>query len=72
MPAYSPELNPDEYLNNDVKANAVGRRRAKDRADLLADVRGCLRSTQRMPEVVRSFFRAKPVRYAAAQKVSLI
>lgn len=27
LPTYSPELNPDEYLNNDVKANAVGRQR---------------------------------------------
>jgi transposase len=24
LPAYSPELNPGEYLNQDVKANAVG------------------------------------------------
>ncbi len=28
LPPYSPELNPDEYLNNDVKSNAVGRKRA--------------------------------------------
>lgn len=27
LPGYSPELNPDEYLNQDVKANAVGRKR---------------------------------------------
>jgi len=65
LPGYSPELNPDEYLNNDVKANSVGRRRAKDKAELMANVRGYLRSTQKMPEVVRSFFRAQPVRYAA-------
>jgi transposase len=28
LPGYSPELNPDELLNQDVKSNAVGRRRA--------------------------------------------
>lgn len=39
MPGYSPELNPDEYLNNDVKANAVGRRRAKDVEELQSHVR---------------------------------
>jgi transposase len=27
LPAYSPELNPGEYLNQDVKTNAVGRQR---------------------------------------------
>jgi len=29
LPAYSPELNPDEYLNNDVKTNAVGRQNGR-------------------------------------------
>jgi transposase len=52
LPGYSPQLNPDEYLNHDVKANSVGRRRARDKAELLANVRGYLRSTQKMPEVV--------------------
>jgi len=29
LPPYSPELNPDEFLNQDVKTNAVRRRRSK-------------------------------------------
>lgn len=65
LPAYSPELNPDEYLNQDVKSNAVGRRRAKDLAELVTNVRGYLRSTQRQPQIVRNYFQAKHVRYAA-------
>ncbi len=40
LPAYSPELNPDGYLNQDVKSNAVGRRRARNAAELLKNVRG--------------------------------
>ena len=64
MPAYSPDLNPDEFLNNDVKANAVGRRRASSREDMMADVRGYLRSTQKRPDVVQSYFRAPSVQYA--------
>ena len=64
LPAYSPELNPDEFLNNDVKANAVGRRRATSREDMMADVRGYLRSTQRQPHIVRNYFQAPTVRYA--------
>src|ERR1019366_8029143 len=30
LPGYAPELNPAECLNNDVKANALGRRRPRD------------------------------------------
>lgn len=66
LPAYSPQLNPDEILNQDVKSNAVGRRRAANRSELKANLRGYLRSTQRQPHIVRSFFREKHVRYAAA------
>jgi transposase len=64
LPAYSPELNPDEYLNQDVKSNAVGKRRAVNREDLMADVRGYLRSTQKQPHIVKNYFHAPPVRYA--------
>ncbi len=65
LPGYSPDLNPDELLNQDVKSNAVGRRRAKDQADLIADVRGYLRSTQRQPQIVRNYFEHPDVQYAA-------
>jgi len=64
LPGYSPELNPDELLNQDVKSNAVGRRPPVDAEDLMSNVRGYVRSTQRMPHVVRSFFDGEHVRYA--------
>ena len=56
LPKYSPDLNPDEYLNNDVKSNAVGRRRARDKEDLKANVSAYLRSRQKQPSIVKSFF----------------
>lgn len=65
LPAYSPELNPDEVLNQDVKSNAIGRRRASTRPEMKANLRGYLRSTQRQPHIVRSFFREPHVCYAA-------
>jgi transposase len=65
LPGYSPDLNPDELLNNDVKANAVGRRRPGDRDEMIADVRGYLRSTQKCPGIVRNFFKHPSVAYAA-------
>jgi len=40
LPPYSPDLNPDELLNQDVKSNAVGRRRPRSQQDLVQNVRG--------------------------------
>jgi transposase len=65
LPAYSPELNPDELLNNDVKSNAIGRRRPHDLVEMKAEARSYLRSRQRQPAVVRSYFAEEHVRYAA-------
>lgn len=65
LPSYSPDLNPDEFLNHDVKANAVGRRRPRERRELISNVRAYLRSTQRRPDIVRNYFHAESVRYAA-------
>ncbi|MBE9020846.1 IS630 family transposase [Chroococcidiopsidales cyanobacterium LEGE 13417] len=66
LPAYSPELNPDELLNHDIKANAVGRQRAKNKTEMIGNIRSYLRSTQRFPHVVQNFFHEKHVAYAAA------
>lgn len=65
LPSYSPELNPDEILNQDVKSNAVGRRRAHNQNELMANVRSYLRSRQRKPNIVRNYFKEEHVRYAA-------
>ena len=65
LPAYSPELNPDELLNQDVKSNAAGRQRPSDQVEMIATVRSYVRSTQRRPDVVRAYFREEHVRYAA-------
>lgn len=65
LPGYSPELNPDETLNQDVKTNAVGRRRAHDQNELVTNVRAYLWSRQRQPKIVQSYFHEQHVRYAA-------
>jgi len=65
LPSYSPELNPDEVLNQDVKSNAVGRWRASNQQELISNVRKYLRSRQRQPHIVRKYFQEKYVRYAA-------
>ena len=64
LPGYSPELNPDEMLNQDVKSNAVGRRRAKNQQELVANTRSYLRSRQRQPDIVKKYFQEEHVHYA--------
>ena len=65
LPGYSPELNPDELLNQDVKSNALGRRRPANRTEMIAGLRSYLHSTQRQPQIVKNYFHADSVRYAA-------
>jgi len=66
LPSYSPELNPDELLNQDVKSNAISRRRPSNRDEMMTDVRSYLRSRQRQPAIVKSYFHKQEVRYAGA------
>jgi transposase len=66
LPGYSPELNPVELLNHDVKANAAGRRRPRSAGELRQELHGYLRRRQRQPEVLVRFFDHPTTRYAAA------
>jgi len=65
LPGYSPELNPDELLNQDIKSNALGRKRARNQKDLMSKTRSFLRSRQRKPASVKKYFHGVHVRYAA-------
>jgi transposase len=65
LPGYSPDLNPDEFLNQDVKTNAVGRQRPRNKTELMDNVRRYLWSIQRRPQKVRRYFHHPSVRYAA-------
>jgi transposase len=66
LPGYSPELNPVELLNHDVKANAAGRRRPRSAGELREELYGYLRRRQRQPAVLVRFFEHPTTRYAAA------
>lgn len=65
LPGYSPELNPDEMLNQDVKSNAVGRKRPRNQSEMVRNVRSFLHRRQKQPEMVKRYFQGKQVRYAA-------
>jgi transposase len=66
LPSYSPELNPDELLNQDVKTNALGRVRPANVHEMMSNVRSYLRITQARPRLVRNYFRERHVQYAAS------
>jgi len=66
LPSYSPELNPDELLNQDVKTNALGRVRPVNGQEMMENVRSYLRITQARPKLVKNYFRERHVQYAAS------
>jgi len=65
LPAYAPEHNPDEYVNNDVKQAMARRATPLHKAALKAQLLSHMHALQRRPDKVRSFFQATDVRYAA-------
>jgi transposase len=64
LPAYSPELNPDEYLNQDIKQYSR-KRRPENQAELVVNLRSYLKSNQKKPDKIKNFFKAEKVKYAA-------
>lgn len=66
LPGYSPELNPNELLNQDVKSNAVGRKNARSKDELKMNVLKYARSIQSHPNRVSSFFLEPHVKYASS------
>lgn len=65
LPSYSPELNPDEMANADVKQAVTTLAPARTKMQLVKATARHLRSVQRQPERIRKYFEHDPVRYAA-------
>jgi transposase len=65
LPPYSPELNPDEYLNGDLKGRVHSGRPVRNGQDLEKKARQHMHRLQKQPAKVKSFFRHQHVRYAA-------
>lgn len=65
LPPYSPELNPDEYLNGDLKRAVYTDIPAPDQASLHRQALGHLRRIQKSPARVAAYFRHPAIRYAA-------
>lgn len=66
LPPYSPELNPDEYLNCDVKGNANSRKTPRNKQELKKNLMSHMRFLQKSPSRVMSYFQNKNILYAAS------
>ena len=66
LPGYAPELNPDEWLWKHVKHDRIGRAGVTGPDDLKAKALAALHRLQKLPQLVRSFFRDQNLRYITA------
>ena len=65
LPAYSPELNPDEYLNCDLKAGVHSGKPARSKDQLKKKVSKHMRMLQRKSARVQKYFEHEKISYAA-------
>ena len=65
LPPYSPELNPDEGLNADLKQAATRKPPARSKPELKRNLIGSMRSLSKRPGRIRSYFGHQTFRYAA-------
>ncbi|MFD8501121.1 IS630 family transposase [Amycolatopsis sp. NPDC059657] len=65
LPGYSPELNPVELLNGDLKHHVTATQSPRTQQELAAGARTHLRRRQNQPDHVKAFFGKEEVRYAA-------
>jgi transposase len=66
LPGYAPELNPDEWVWKNIKHDRIGRAGTSGPDDLKAKALAALHRLQRLPRLVRGFFRDPNLRYITA------
>lgn len=65
LPTYSPELNPDEQVWNEIKHRQLEKQPIKSKLDLKKRLYAALESLQQKVERIKSFFQLPDTRYAA-------
>jgi transposase len=68
LPSYSPELNPDEGVNADLKQALPRREPARSKEQLRRAADRHMRSLSRRPQRIRAIFRHPQFRYAASPR----
>lgn len=64
LPSYCPELNPDEFLNQDVKSY-LGKQRLHTKAQMVKTLNSHLKMRQKQPHIIQNFVKGCHPRYAA-------
>lgn len=65
LPAYSPELNPDEYLNCDLKQGMSAKKAPRNKEQLENNVKDHMDMLTTKPERVKKYFMHEAIKYAA-------
>jgi transposase len=65
LPAYSPHLNPVEYLNGDTKQGVHSKPPSRSFEELKQQTFSHLRKLQQLPQRVKSYFQHPEIAYAA-------
>lgn len=65
LPSYSPEKNPDEYLNCDLKYGMSEKPAPKNQSQLRNNVENHMHMLQNNPQRVKKYFRHEDIKYAA-------
>lgn len=66
LPSYSPERNPDEYLNCDLKQGLSIKKSPKNKEILQNNVQNHMEMLQETPDRVIKYFKHNSIKYAAA------
>lgn len=65
LPPYSPELNPQEYVNQDVKTNVIGKKRPVNKEQMRKNVEDFMVNRKNDRKQVQKYFHVSHVKYAA-------
>ena len=65
LPSYSPELNPDEYLNGNLKRNIAKKRKVSTVSALKNNAKSIMQDFRKDKNHIKSWFRNKHINYAA-------
>lgn len=64
LPSYSPDLNPDEYLNCDLKTELAKRPERRQKGKWPEVVQATLNDLASQPDRIKSYFKAQSIQYA--------
>ena len=67
LPAYSPDLNPDEYLNNDFKRNVNTKNIPINKKELALNTEDFMNMLSQDSKRVANYFKHEKIKYASGQ-----